>query len=72
MKKNTIQYQKEMTHCSVHDNNTILKEQDIIQLITYSFGRTKQQLWCVYTQVLTHSIWGTVDAGYEGARGKYI
>lgn len=56
MKKNTIQYRKEMTHCSVVDNNTILKEQEIIQLTTYSFGSTKQQHLCVYTQVLTHSV----------------
>lgn len=39
MKKNKIQYQKERTHHSLVDRNTILKEEEIIQFITYSFGK---------------------------------
>lgn len=36
LKKNTIHFQREITHCSLVDDNTILKAQQIIQVITFT------------------------------------
>lgn len=68
MKKNTIQYQKEITHCSVVDNNTILKEEDNSVNLNRTHLEAPNNSFCV--SILTHSSCSTVDTGYEGARSQ--